>query len=92
MALSACRPGWHIECNSPTPATGPACSLTSRAAAATPVFPHHEMSAAQARAVGEACRPACGLPGDGRPDGDKRSKVLGNLVPVLEAARGLGWT
>ena len=79
--LGAGRPGWHVE-----------CVTISEGALGLPfdvqtggrdlIFPHHDMSASHAAALGEgfaACYPHVGMVAY---QGEKMSKSLGNLVFV----------
>lgn len=75
------RPGWHIECTAiardrlglPVDIQGGGLDL---------VFPHHDMSATQARAVGQEYARAYVHQAMVGLDGEKMSKSRGNLVLV----------
>ncbi|HWS57565.1 MAG TPA: cysteine--1-D-myo-inosityl 2-amino-2-deoxy-alpha-D-glucopyranoside ligase [Actinotalea sp.] len=79
--LGTGRPGWHIECTViAEQALGP--SFDVQGGGRDLCFPHHEMSAAHARALGAPGARAhvhTGMVGLG---GEKMSKSLGNLVLV----------
>ena len=80
------RPGWHIECVAlalnylPYPTES---SITLQGGGADLIFPHHYMSAIQARALNDlpfaSVYAHCGMIGL---DGEKMSKSKGNLVFV----------
>ena len=80
------RPGWHIECTAIAlknlPKTRPT-SITLLAGGSDLIFPHHYMSALQAKALTgvefASCYSHAGMIGL---DGEKMSKSKGNLVFV----------
>lgn len=80
------RPGWHIECTAiarsylglPIDVQGGGVDL---------VFPHHDMSATQAKAVGEEFARAYVHQAMVGLDGEKMSKSRGNLVLVSRLRR-----
>jgi len=80
------RPGWHIECTAIAlknlPETNPT-SITLQAGGSDLVFPHHYMTALQAKALTgiefASCYSHAGMIGL---DGEKMSKSKGNLVFV----------
>lgn len=80
------RPGWHIECTAIAlknlPETSPA-SITLQAGGSDLIFPHHYMTALQAKALTgvefASCYSHAGMIGL---DGEKMSKSKGNLVFV----------
>jgi len=82
------RPGWHIECCaialhylSPNPADEYAIDI--QGGGSDLIFPHHEMSASQSRAmVGQKFARTYVHAGMIGLDGEKMSKSLGNLVFV----------
>jgi L-cysteine:1D-myo-inositol 2-amino-2-deoxy-alpha-D-glucopyranoside ligase len=82
------RPGWHIECCaialhylSPNPADEFAIDI--QGGGSDLIFPHHEMSASQSRAmVGQKFARTYVHAGMIGLDGEKMSKSLGNLVFV----------
>ncbi|HMY08869.1 MAG: cysteine--1-D-myo-inosityl 2-amino-2-deoxy-alpha-D-glucopyranoside ligase [Nocardioidaceae bacterium] len=79
------RPGWHVECSAiARHYLGPAFEV--QGGGSDLVFPHHEMSAAQANSLSPAspfalCFAHAGMVGL---DGEKMSKSKGNLVLVSE--------
>ena len=80
------RPGWHIECTAIAlknlPKTSPT-SITLQAGGSDLIFPHHYMTALQAKALTgvefASCYSHAGMIGL---DGEKMSKSKGNLVFV----------
>ena len=79
----AARMARRVRGDRPRPTSGR--TSTSRAAAPTSIFPHHEMSAGAGAggSPGERLRPGLRPPGHGRPStAHKMSKSLGNLVLV----------
>jgi L-cysteine:1D-myo-inositol 2-amino-2-deoxy-alpha-D-glucopyranoside ligase len=86
--FGAGRPGWHIECCAialhylaPSPTDEFAIDIQGGGSDLT--FPHHEMSAAQSRAiVGQRFARSYVHTGMIGLDGEKMSKSLGNLVFV----------
>ena len=79
--LGTGRPGWHIECTViAEQALGTAFDV--QGGGRDLCFPHHEMSAAHARALGGAGARVHMHTGMVGLDGDKMSKSLGNLVLV----------
>lgn len=86
--FGAGRPGWHIECCaialnylSPNPADEFAIDI--QGGGSDLIFPHHEMSASQSRAmVGQKFARTYVHAGMIGLDGEKMSKSLGNLVFV----------
>ena len=80
------RPGWHIECTAIAlknlPKTNPT-SITLQAGGSDLIFPHHYMTALQAKALTgidfASCYSHSGMIGL---DGEKMSKSKGNLVFV----------
>ncbi|HEY5988353.1 MAG TPA: cysteine--1-D-myo-inosityl 2-amino-2-deoxy-alpha-D-glucopyranoside ligase [Streptosporangiaceae bacterium] len=78
------RPGWHVECSAiATEYLGPVFDV--QAGGSDLIFPHHELSASQARvALGDSGAFARRYAHAGmvRLDGEKMSKSLGNLVFV----------
>ena len=80
------RPGWHIECTAIALKNLPKASSTSitlQAGGSDLIFPHHYMTALQARALTgvefASCYSHAGMIGL---DGEKMSKSKGNLVFV----------
>ena len=80
------RPGWHIECNAIALKNLPKASTTSitlQAGGSDLIFPHHYMTALQAKALTgvefASCYSHAGMIGL---DGEKMSKSKGNLVFV----------
>ncbi len=80
------RPGWHIECTAIALKNLPKASSTSitlQAGGSDIIFPHHYMTALQARALTgvefASCYSHAGMIGL---DGEKMSKSKGNLVFV----------
>ena len=86
--FGAGRPGWHIECCAialhylaPSPADEFAIDI--QGGGSDLIFPHHEMSASQSRAmVGQRFARSYVHTGMIGLDGEKMSKSLGNLVFV----------
>lgn len=91
--FGAGRPGWHIECCAialhylaPSPTDEFAIDIQGGGSDLT--FPHHEMSAAQSRAmVGQRFARSYVHTGMIGLDGEKMSKSLGNLVFVSRLIR-----
>ena len=83
------RPGWHVECTAIAQAhLGPTVDV--QGGGRDLVFPHHEMCAAQGRAVtGEPFARVYLHQGMVGLDGEKMSKSKGNLV-LVSALRGGG--
>jgi L-cysteine:1D-myo-inositol 2-amino-2-deoxy-alpha-D-glucopyranoside ligase len=83
------RPGWHVECTAIAQAhLGPTVDV--QGGGRDLVFPHHEMCAAQGRAVtGEPFARVYLHQGMVGLDGEKMSKSKGNLV-LVSALRGDG--
>lgn len=81
-SLGAGRPGWHIECAAiALDALGPHFDV--QAGGSDLAFPHHDMSAAEARvATGEPFASAYVHSGMVALDGEKMSKSKGNLELV----------
>ena len=84
--FGAGRPGWHIECVALALSYLPASntsSITLQGGGADLIFPHHYMTAIQARALNDkpfaSIYAHCGMIGL---DGEKMSKSRGNLVFV----------
>ena len=82
------RPGWHIECTAIALKNLPKASSTSitlQAGGSDLIFPHHYMTALQAKALNgiefASCYSHSGMIGL---DGEKMSKSKGNLVFVLK--------
>ena len=86
------RPGWHIECSaialrylhnsigSPVPSD---CTIDIQGGGSDLIFPHHEMSASQAKIItGQEFASHYVHSGMIGLDGEKMSKSLGNLVFV----------
>ncbi|MFN8030356.1 MAG: cysteine--1-D-myo-inosityl 2-amino-2-deoxy-alpha-D-glucopyranoside ligase [Dermatophilaceae bacterium] len=86
--LPAGRPGWHIEC---TAIAGDRLGLPIdvQGGGVDLVFPHHDMSATQAEALGERFAKAYVHQAMVGLDGEKMSKSKGNLV-LVSALRGAG--
>ena len=83
-ALSAGRPGWHIECTVIAQAHL-AAPISVNGGGSDLVFPHHEMSAAHGTAMtGEPYADLWAHTGMVAYQGEKMSKSLGNLVKVSE--------
>lgn len=86
--FGAGRPGWHVECVAialkSLPDTG-ATSITLQGGGSDLFFPHHYMTASQAKALTNkefaACYSHAGMIGL---DGEKMSKSKGNLVFVSQ--------
>lgn len=82
------RPGWHIECcaialHYLTPSPTDEFAIDIQGGGSDLTFPHHEMSAAQSRAmVGQRFARSYVHTGMIGLDGEKMSKSLGNLVFV----------
>lgn len=79
--LPAGRPGWHIECTAIARAHL-GLPLDIQGGGIDLIFPHHDMSAAQAEAVGEEFATAYVHQAMVGLDGEKMSKSRGNLVLV----------
>ena len=86
--FGAGRPGWHIECcaialHYLTPDAGDAYAIDIQGGGSDLIFPHHEMSATQSRAInGQRFARTYVHTGMIGLDGEKMSKSLGNLVFV----------
>jgi L-cysteine:1D-myo-inositol 2-amino-2-deoxy-alpha-D-glucopyranoside ligase len=86
--FGAGRPGWHIECcaialHYLTPDTGDTYAIDIQGGGSDLIFPHHEMSATQSRAInGQRFARTYVHTGMIGLDGEKMSKSLGNLVFV----------
>ncbi len=86
--FGAGRPGWHIECcaialHYLTPDAGDAYAIDIQGGGSDLIFPHHEMSATQSRAInGQRFARTYVHTGMIGLDGQKMSKSLGNLVFV----------
>jgi L-cysteine:1D-myo-inositol 2-amino-2-deoxy-alpha-D-glucopyranoside ligase len=84
------RPGWHIECCAIAlkylePDTGSATSIDIQGGGSDLIFPHHEMSAAQSKAMNQREFAEHYVhAGMIALDGVKMSKSLGNLVFVSQ--------
>lgn len=82
------RPGWHIECCAIAlhyldPESGSSTSVDIQGGGSDLIFPHHEMSAAQSKAInGKEFAEHYVHAGMIALDGVKMSKSLGNLVFV----------
>jgi L-cysteine:1D-myo-inositol 2-amino-2-deoxy-alpha-D-glucopyranoside ligase len=81
------RPGWHIECTV-IAAHALGAQFDLQGGGRDLCFPHHEMSAAHARALGEAVPRLQMHTGMVGYKGEKMSKSLGNLVLVSELRAG----
>jgi len=86
------RPGWHIECTAIALKNLPKTNLTSitlQAGGSDLIFPHHYMTALQAKALTgvefASCYSHAGMIGL---DGEKMSKSKGNLVFVSKLRQG----
>lgn len=77
------RPGWHIECTVIARDTL-GLPFTATLGGVDLKFPHQEMQAQHAHALGEAFSDARLCVGEVAFDGHKMSKSLGNLVKVSE--------
>ena len=86
--FGAGRPGWHIECcaialHYLTPDAGDTYAIDIQGGGSDLIFPHHEMSATQSRAInGQMFARTYVHTGMIGLDGEKMSKSLGNLVFV----------
>ncbi len=86
--FGAGRPGWHIECcaialHYLTPDAGDAYAIDIQGGGSDLIFPHHEMSATQSRAInGQRFARTYVHTGMIGLDGQKMSKSLGNLLFV----------
>jgi L-cysteine:1D-myo-inositol 2-amino-2-deoxy-alpha-D-glucopyranoside ligase len=86
--FGAGRPGWHIECSAIAlhylhPDPDDQYSIDIQGGGSDLIFPHHEMSAAQSRAIsGQRFARSYVHTGMIGLDGEKMSKSLGNLVFV----------
>jgi len=86
--FGAGRPGWHIECcaialHYLTPDAGDTYAIDVQGGGSDLIFPHHEMSATQSRAInGQRFARTYVHTGMIGLDGEKMSKSLGNLVFV----------
>ena len=86
--FGAGRPGWHIECcaialHYLTPDAGDTYAIDIQGGGSDLIFPHHEMSATQSRAInGQRFARTYVHTGMIGLDGEKMSKSLGNLVFV----------
>ena len=86
--FGAGRPGWHIECcaialHYLTPDAGDAYAIDIQGGGSDLIFPHHEMSATQSRAInGQRFARTYVHTGMIGLDGEKMSKSLGNLLFV----------
>jgi L-cysteine:1D-myo-inositol 2-amino-2-deoxy-alpha-D-glucopyranoside ligase len=82
------RPGWHIECcaialHYLSPDAGDTYAIDIQGGGSDLIFPHHEMSASQSRAMnGQRFARSYVHTGMIGLDGEKMSKSLGNLVFV----------
>jgi L-cysteine:1D-myo-inositol 2-amino-2-deoxy-alpha-D-glucopyranoside ligase len=87
-SLGEGRPGWHIECCSIAQHFLKVPTMDVKGGGRDLVFPHHEMSAAQARVIADApfarAYVHAGMIGL---DGEKMSKSKGNLVFVSKLRR-----
>ncbi len=87
-AFGAGRPGWHIECCAIAlhylhPDPNDRFSIDIQGGGSDLIFPHHEMSAAQSRAMtGQRFARTYVHTGMIGLDGEKMSKSLGNLIFV----------
>lgn len=83
-ALGEGRPGWHIECTA-IAQHHLGATVDVQGGGSDLAFPHHEMSAAQGRAItGQQFARAYVHGGMVGLDGEKMSKSKGNLVKVSE--------
>jgi L-cysteine:1D-myo-inositol 2-amino-2-deoxy-alpha-D-glucopyranoside ligase len=86
--FGAGRPGWHIECcaialHYLTPDSADEYAIDIQGGGSDLIFPHHEMSASQSRAmIGQKFARSYIHTGMIGLDGEKMSKSLGNLVFV----------
>lgn len=79
--LGAGRPGWHVECVSISD-DSLGLPFDVQTGGRDLVFPHHDMSAAHAAALGQGFATLYPHTGMVALDGEKMSKSLGNLVFV----------
>jgi L-cysteine:1D-myo-inositol 2-amino-2-deoxy-alpha-D-glucopyranoside ligase len=92
-AIGSGRPGWHIECcaialHYLAPDSHSATSIDIQGGGSDLIFPHHEMSAAQSKAInGKEFAEHYVHAGMIALDGVKMSKSLGNLVFVSDLIR-----
>lgn len=92
-AIGSGRPGWHIECcaialHYLAPDPHSATSIDIQGGGSDLIFPHHEMSAAQSKAMnGKEFAEHYVHAGMIALDGVKMSKSLGNLVFVSDLIR-----
>jgi len=83
-SFGAGRPGWHIECVA-LACTNLGDTIDLQGGGSDLIFPHHEMCAAQGRAIsGKPFARAFVHTGLVGLDGQKMSKSVGNLVKVNE--------
>ncbi|MEE1617387.1 cysteine--1-D-myo-inosityl 2-amino-2-deoxy-alpha-D-glucopyranoside ligase [Brachybacterium sp. J153] len=80
------RPGWHVECVCIAEG-GLGLPFDVQAGGSDLVFPHHDLSAAHAVALGRNFATAYAHSGMVALDGEKMSKSLGNLVFVHRLVR-----
>lgn len=85
--LGSGRPGWHVECVA-IAEDGLGLPFDVQTGGRDLIFPHHDMSACHAAALGEGFATLYPHTGMVALDGEKMSKSLGNLVFVSRLVAG----